>query len=566
MMHTLKGVRHLVTARTMKQTVSELTVPVPWGEMRGKVWGPDCGRPVLCLHGWADNCGSFNTLIPLLPQECRYVAVDLAGHGRSSHRPDGICYTFPAYVGDVRRVVDALQWTKFSIIGHSMGGNIAGLFSALYPEMVDAVVLLDSYGFLPTDVKEIPKVMRQGMDEMLQFEKRKEERKERVYTYEKAAERLLAANPTLSEQSVHMLLERGLSPVDGGVVFSRDFRINLKNIVRITVEQSLEMQSRIQASVLLVLKHQLVSELTVPVPWGEMRGKVWGPDCGRPVLCLHGWADNCGAFNTLIPLLPQECRYVAVDLAGHGRSSHRPDGVCYTFPAYVGDVRRVVDALHWTKFSIIGHSMGGDIAGMFSALYPEMVDALVLLDCYGFLPTDVKEIPKVMRQGMDEMLQFEKRKEERKERVYTYEKAAERLLAANPTLSEQSVHMLLERGLSPVDGGVVFSRDLRVNFKNIVRLSLEQSLEMQSRIQASVLLVLAEEGFNKIFSEPDQRKFAATLLQVFRDRSDVVVTVPGDHHIHLNSPEIVAPFVSDFLQTKVLSRSLSPADTQDINL
>ncbi len=41
------------------------------------------------------------------------------------------------------------------------------------------------------------------------------------------------------------------------------------------------------------------------VPWGEMRGQVWGPSNGRPVLCLHGWADNCGTFNTLIPLLPK---------------------------------------------------------------------------------------------------------------------------------------------------------------------------------------------------------------------------------------------------------------------
>lgn len=41
---------------------------VPWGEMRGQVWGPSHGRPVLCLHGWADNSGSFNTLIPLLPK------------------------------------------------------------------------------------------------------------------------------------------------------------------------------------------------------------------------------------------------------------------------------------------------------------------------------------------------------------------------------------------------------------------------------------------------------------------------------------------------------------------
>uniref|UniRef100_A0A4W6FXU9 Serine hydrolase like n=1 Tax=Lates calcarifer TaxID=8187 RepID=A0A4W6FXU9_LATCA len=203
----------------MDREVSELSIPVPWGEIRGQVWGPDHGRPVLCLHGWADNCGTFNTLIPLLPKECRYVAVDLAGHGRSSHRPPGVFYSFPAYVADVRRVVDGLQWTKFSIIGHSMGGNVATLFSALFPEMVDTLILLDAYGFMPTDLKEISKVMRQGMDEMIQFEKKTEENK-RVYTYERAVERLLAANPTLSEQSAHILLERGLVQVEGGTLLS----------------------------------------------------------------------------------------------------------------------------------------------------------------------------------------------------------------------------------------------------------------------------------------------------------------------------------------------------------
>lgn len=33
-----------------------------------------------------------------------------------------------------------------------------------------------------------------------------------------------------------------------------------------------------------------------------------------------------------------------------------------------------------------------------------------------------------------------------------------------------------------------------------------------------------------------------------------VVTVQGDHHTHLNNPETVAPLVSDFLQTKVISQ------------
>ncbi|XP_008413206.1 serine hydrolase-like protein [Poecilia reticulata] len=305
---------------------------------------------------------------------------------------------------------------------------------------------------------------------------------------------------------------------------------------------------------------QAVTELCVPVPWGEIRGKVWGPDHGRPVLCLHGWADNCGTFNKLLPLLPKDFRYFAVDLAGHGCSSHRPPGVLYAFPSYVMDVRRVVDALQLSKFSIIGHSMGGNIAGMFSALYPEMVDALVLLDSYGFLPTDPKEMPRVLRQGLDELIEFEKKVENKKTRVYTYEKAVERLLAGNPSLTEESAKILLERGLVKVEGGVLFSRDFRINLTNVVRISLEQSLGLQSSIQASVLVVLAENGFEKMFADSDQKKNISALLQAYRDRHNTVVQVPGDHHVHLNNPEVVAPLVSEFLQNKALSASAGSDD------
>ncbi|XP_049426967.1 serine hydrolase-like protein isoform X4 [Epinephelus fuscoguttatus] len=300
---------------------------------------------------------------------------------------------------------------------------------------------------------------------------------------------------------------------------------------------------------------QAVSELSVPVPWGEIRGKVWGPDHGYPVLCLHGWLDNCGTFKTLIPLLPKECRYVAVDLAGHGLSSHLPLGVLYGVTTHMVHVRRIVEGLQWKKFSIMGHSMGGNVAGMFSALYPEMVDAVILLDSFGFISTDSKNLSKVMRQGMDEMLHHEKKTEEKK-RVYTYEKAVERLSAANPTLSEQSVRILLERGLVQVEGGFVFSRDLRLNFKNIPCISPEQSLEMQSKIQASVLVVLGDKGFAATFPESNQQLPSSKLLKAYRDRNHTVVTVSGDHHVHLNDPEAVAPLVSDFLRNKVLSQQL----------
>ncbi|XP_041642321.1 serine hydrolase-like protein isoform X2 [Cheilinus undulatus] len=299
---------------------------------------------------------------------------------------------------------------------------------------------------------------------------------------------------------------------------------------------------------------QTVSEISIQLPWGEIRGRVWGPDDGYPVLCLHGWADNCGSFNTLIPLLPKECRYVAIDHAGHGLSSHRPPGVYYCFRLYVADILKVIDGLKWTKFTIIGHSMGGNIAGMFSALYPEMVDAIVLLDAAGFLQKDAAEISSVMRKGIHEMLQYEK-KTEQKLRVYTYEKAMERLLAANPTMPEESVHILLERGLTAVEGGFVFSRDLRINLRNVPG-TMEQSLEMQSRIQSSVLVIIADKGLPTFYDSKQQERIS-TLLQRYRDRNHTVVTVPGNHHIHLDNPEIVAPLVSDFLQTKVISQQPS---------
>ncbi|XP_063065285.1 serine hydrolase-like protein [Engraulis encrasicolus] len=290
------------------------------------------------------------------------------------------------------------------------------------------------------------------------------------------------------------------------------------------------------------------TEFRLPVPWGELRGQVWGPEEGRPVLCMHGWADNSGSFNPLIPLLPQDWRCVAVDMAGHGLSSPRPPGVLYTFPAYVNDVRRVVEALQWKRFSILGHSMGGNVGGMFSALFPEMVESLVLLDSFGFLPTNTKELPSIMRRGMEEMIRLEKSEREgRKERVYTYDHAKQRLLEVNPKLTDESANHLLERGLREVEGGFVFTRDIRVNFKNVTRISLEQSLELQSRIQARILLLMADAGLNRVFQLPEECSDA--LMNGYQKNKNLkMVTVAGDHHVHMNQPEAVATIITEFLQ------------------
>lgn len=37
---------------THSNSFKEVTIPVPWGHVAGKWWGPTNKRPILTLHGW----------------------------------------------------------------------------------------------------------------------------------------------------------------------------------------------------------------------------------------------------------------------------------------------------------------------------------------------------------------------------------------------------------------------------------------------------------------------------------------------------------------------------------
>ncbi|XP_039621597.1 serine hydrolase-like protein isoform X2 [Polypterus senegalus] len=291
-----------------------------------------------------------------------------------------------------------------------------------------------------------------------------------------------------------------------------------------------------------------VKECQFPVPWGHIAAKSWGSKDGLPVLCLHGWLDNANSFSRLIPLLPQDRHYVAIDFPGHGLSSHRPAGTFYILPKYISDICRVTNVLGWERFSVIGHSMGGSVGCLFSALFPDMVDKVILIDSYGFLPTKAS-LPDVVQKGIVELLKYEKQK--RPNKVYSEQAAIERLMSANPSLSESSAHILLERGTTKVDGGVHFNRDFRINLPGIVRMTIEQVLELQKRITAKLLIILANDGMVKIKEMQLDKSDVDKMLNGYREsvREFHLEMVPGYHHVHLNSPENVAEIISSFLNT-----------------
>nr|XP_012332387.1 serine hydrolase-like protein 2 isoform X2 [Aotus nancymaae] len=252
----------------------------------------------------------------------------------------------------------------------------------------------------------------------------------------------------------------------------------------------------------------LISELKLAVPWGHIAAKAWGSLKGSPVLCLHGWLDNANSFDRLIPLLPQDLYYVAMDFGGHGLSSHYSPGVPYYHQNFVNEIRRVVAALKWNRFSIMGHSFGGVVAGMFSCTFPEMVDKLILLDSSP-LVLDFHEVQNLLtykRRAIEHTLQVEA--SQKPSHVVSPEEMLQGFLKNNSHVSEKCGELLLQRGTTKVATGLVLNRDRRITLPELSFdfISRESFVHFIRKLQAHVLLIKAVHGYYDVRRENDADK------------------------------------------------------------
>lgn len=103
------------------------------------------GPTLLMLHGFAASKEVWLKQMELLTPHFHVIAPDLPGWGESS-RVEGASYNIDAQVARLQGFVDALNLPKVVLIGHSMGGAIAGVFAAEHPEHVAELALLDSFG------------------------------------------------------------------------------------------------------------------------------------------------------------------------------------------------------------------------------------------------------------------------------------------------------------------------------------------------------------------------------------------------------------------------------------
>lgn len=95
-----------------------------------------------------------------------------------------------------------------------------------------------------------------------------------------------------------------------------------------------------------------------------------GPD----LVLLHGLAGNSRTWEEQFEVFTRAWRVTAWDAPGYGES----DTVEPTVDAYAAALHALVDALDLPPFVLLGHSMGGVVAGGFAGNHADRLRALVL--------------------------------------------------------------------------------------------------------------------------------------------------------------------------------------------
>ena len=293
-------------------------------------------------------------------------------------------------------------------------------------------------------------------------------------------------------------------------------------------------------------------ELAFEIDGLTFAAQEWGEPGKQPVLALHGWLDNSASFYALAPRL-HDVHMIAVDMAGHGQSSHRPGGAPYNIWEDVAEIFAIADQLGWGQFTLLGHSRGAIISMLAAGTFPERITRLALIEGLLPEPTNMADAPEQLARSILGLRAQANKPLSLYKDLSSAIKARERGMFP---LSNAAAAALTERGVKGVPGGYQWSTDQRLLAPSAIKLTREHVQAFIARITAPIKLILAEGGIPKMFSG-FQRE-----VSVF-PQVDVEV-MPGGHHLHMEAEvDTVADSLNHFFETTP-SKRMPTKTTLDI--
>ncbi len=119
------------------------------------------GDPLVLIHGFGADKDNWTRVSKYLTPRYRVIAPDLPGFGESS-KPENGKYSIKDQVGYLHAILQALDLKNVSLGGSSMGGHIAAMYAATYPNEVKSLWLVAPAGVSTADQSELGGLLAGG--------------------------------------------------------------------------------------------------------------------------------------------------------------------------------------------------------------------------------------------------------------------------------------------------------------------------------------------------------------------------------------------------------------------
>ncbi|MGL6030049.1 MAG: alpha/beta fold hydrolase [Legionella sp.] len=262
--------------------------------------------------------------------------------------------------------------------------------------------------------------------------------------------------------------------------------------------------------------------------------KLWGNPENPAILAVHGWLDNANSFDYIAHYLQEHYYFIAIDLPGHGHSSHLGPNSHYHLIDAVFTLAAILNALELDKVHILGHSLGACLVSIAAGIIPERIHSLALIEGLGPLThpadTSCKQLSKYAHYLSVERTNKNKGYHSRDDATYARAKRGH--------VSVEIAAHLCERGIIEEQGMFYWRHDKRLIAPSPLYLTEEQVLCCLQHITVKTCLFWASHGysFNQELLEIRMKQIKELRLEYLE----------GGHHIHMEQPEAVARLLVDF--------------------
>lgn len=223
----------------------------------------------------------------------------------------------------------------------------------------------------------------------------------------------------------------------------------------------------------------------------------WGNPEGPPMILIHGGRDHCRNWDWIAEHFKDEYHIIAPDLRGHG-DSQWVIGSSYNQIDYVYDIAQLLNQKNMTPCVVIGHSLGGSISLLYTALHPQNVSKLIAIEGMGPPPSMLEErLNKPLDERLHDWMKDLRGLSARQVRRYdSLEDAYERMQSENPHLSEsQARHLTIHGSNQNEDGTYSWKFDNYVRAFPPTGLPMEEVWKLYGQIECPTMLVRGLESW-----------------------------------------------------------------------